>query len=137
MLSLDNAFSAARARVVGGAARTRRATRPSSSASSRSTGVAINLTYENGRLVRGATRGDGRVGEDVTPNVRTIEGDPHQPEPATTTRCPSWSRCAARCSSRSTAFETLNASLVAAGKAPFSNPRNSARRLAAAEGPAR
>ena len=36
-------------------------------------GLAINLTYESGRLVRGATRGDGRIGEDVTPNVRTIE----------------------------------------------------------------
>ena len=41
-------------------------------------GVAINLTYENGRLVRGATRGDGSVGEDVTPNVRVIQGIPHQ-----------------------------------------------------------
>ncbi len=39
-------------------------------------GLAINLTYDKGRLVRGATRGDGRTGEDVTPNVRTIESIP-------------------------------------------------------------
>ncbi|HSN43021.1 MAG TPA: NAD-dependent DNA ligase LigA, partial [Propionibacteriaceae bacterium] len=41
-------------------------------------GLAISLTYENGRLVRAATRGDGRVGEDVTRNVMTIEGVPHR-----------------------------------------------------------
>jgi DNA ligase (NAD+) len=35
-------------------------------------GLAVNLTYENGRLTRAATRGDGRTGEDITPNVRTI-----------------------------------------------------------------
>ncbi len=39
-------------------------------------GLAINLTYEKGRLVRAATRGDGRTGEDVTANVRTIARDP-------------------------------------------------------------
>src|SRR5690242_9813385 len=39
-------------------------------------GLAIALTYENGRLVRGATRGDGEVGEDVTPNLRTVPSIP-------------------------------------------------------------
>ena len=41
-------------------------------------GLAINLLYEGGRLVRAATRGDGRTGEDVTPNVRTIKNIPHR-----------------------------------------------------------
>ncbi len=41
-------------------------------------GLAVNLTYENGVLVQAATRGDGRVGEDITPNVRTIAEVPHR-----------------------------------------------------------
>ncbi|MBK3582885.1 NAD-dependent DNA ligase LigA, partial [Streptomyces sp. MBT57] len=40
-------------------------------------GLAVNLTYEHGRLTRAATRGDGRTGEDITPNVRTIAEIPH------------------------------------------------------------
>ncbi|HIV56620.1 MAG TPA: NAD-dependent DNA ligase LigA [Candidatus Stackebrandtia faecavium] len=43
-------------------------------------GLAVNLTYENGRLVRAATRGDGSTGEDITPNVRTIADIPQQLE---------------------------------------------------------
>ena len=60
-------------------------------------GLAINLLYLGGRLAVAATRGDGRVGEDVTPNVATIAGIPHR-LPAGARRC--W-RCEARCSSPS------------------------------------
>ena len=79
--------------------------------------------------MRAATRGDGRVGEDVTANVRTIRAVPQRLRPTGPprgSRCPRCSRCAARCSSPSTEFEALNAQLVADGKAPFANPRNAA-----------
>ena len=61
-------------------------------------GLAINLLYEDGRLVRALTRGDGRTGEDVTPNVKTIDSVPHRLTAPTSSRCRRWSRCAARCS---------------------------------------
>ena len=58
-------------------------------------GLAVSLVYEDGVLVRGATRGDGEVGEDVTPNLRTIEAIPLRVEGA-----PACSRSAARPTSR-------------------------------------
>ena len=86
-------------------------------------GLAVNLLYENGRLVRALTRGDGRTGEDVTNNVKTIEHIPHRL---------AGSDHPARVEVRGEvyfpieAFADLNASLIEAGKAPFANPRNSA-----------
>ena len=62
-------------------------------------GLAVNLTYENGIFVRGATRGDGARGEDVTPNLRTIDAIPLSLRLATATRRRS-SRCAARSTCR-------------------------------------
>ena len=63
-------------------------------------GLAISLTYEQGVFVRGATRGNGEVGEDVTANLRTIQSIPLRLrlEPASSRR--RWSRCAARCTCR-------------------------------------
>ncbi|WP_416380867.1 NAD-dependent DNA ligase LigA [Georgenia sp. H159] len=86
-------------------------------------GLAVNLSYEDGRLVRAATRGDGRVGEDVTLNVRTIDS-----VPATLAGSdhPALIEVRGEVFFPVAAFEELNASLVAAGKAPFANPRNSA-----------
>jgi DNA ligase (NAD+) len=89
-------------------------------------GVAINLTYERGTLVRGATRGDGRVGEDVTPNVRTIEGVPHRLAANEKYPIPQLVEVRGEVFFPVEAFEDLNASLVEAGKPPYSNPRNSA-----------
>jgi len=90
-------------------------------------GLAIDLVYEHGRLMRGATRGDGRTGEDVTPNVRTIanipdrlvESDPAHPVPALL-------EVRGEVYFPVEAFEALNASLVADGKVPYANPRNTA-----------
>jgi DNA ligase (NAD+) len=86
-------------------------------------GLAINLTYEKGRLVRGATRGDGRTGEDVTPNVRTIR---EIPERLTDDNPPDLLEVRGEIYFPASAFADLNASLVEQGKAPFANPRNAA-----------
>ena len=100
MLSLDNVFSDRGAGRRGPSARCATpAGRCAFLCELKVDGLAINLTYEKGRLVRGATRGDGRTGEDVTGNVRTIREHPGAARPATT--CPSCSRCAARSTSRS------------------------------------
>jgi len=66
-------------------------------------GLAVNLLYEAGRLVRAATRGDGRTGEDVTLNVRTIQGIPHTLTTVSGVPFPEQVRFAVRCSSRSRA----------------------------------
>src|SRR5207253_5874441 len=84
-------------------------------------GLAVNLVYENGRLVRGATRGDGRTGEDVTPNIRTIDAVPDQ---LVGKNVPGVLEVRGEVFFPVVHFEELNASLVAAGKAPFANPRN-------------
>ncbi|MDP9317618.1 MAG: NAD-dependent DNA ligase LigA [Actinomycetota bacterium] len=89
-------------------------------------GLAINLTYEKGRLVRGATRGDGRVGEDVTPNVRTIDNIPDRLRAEDGFPVPAFVEVRGEVFMPVEAFERLNEGLVEAGKAPFSNPRNSA-----------
>ncbi|MDX6317997.1 MAG: ligase [Nocardioidaceae bacterium] len=89
-------------------------------------GLAINLTYDKGRLVRGATRGDGRTGEDVTPNVRTIESIPDRLHASGDHPVPDFLEVRGEVFFEVEAFERLNETLVEQGKAPFSNPRNSA-----------
>jgi DNA ligase (NAD+) len=89
-------------------------------------GLAINLTYEHGRLVRAATRGDGRVGEDVTLNVRTIAAIPHQLSDDGGHDIPELVEVRGEVFFPLAGFADLNAQLVAAGRAPFANPRNSA-----------
>ncbi|WP_127782658.1 NAD-dependent DNA ligase LigA [Rhodococcus sp. X156] len=89
-------------------------------------GVALNLVYENGKLVRGATRGDGRTGEDVTLNARTIDDIPEVLTPTAEFPVPELLEVRGEVFFRLSDFEALNASLVAEGKAPFANPRNSA-----------
>ncbi|CAA9365867.1 MAG: DNA ligase (NAD(+)) [uncultured Nocardioidaceae bacterium] len=89
-------------------------------------GLAINLLYEDGRLVRALTRGDGRTGEDVTPNVRTIRTIPHRLAASDEFPVPAVLEVRGEVFLPGEAFTALNESLVAAGKAPFANPRNSA-----------
>jgi DNA ligase (NAD+) len=87
-------------------------------------GLAINLTYEKGRLVRAATRGDGRTGEDVTSNVRTIREIPDRL--AADGDVPQLLEVRGEVYFPVEAFADLNAGLVEQGKAPFANPRNAA-----------
>ncbi|MBL1065435.1 NAD-dependent DNA ligase LigA [Streptomyces sp. 7-21] len=86
-------------------------------------GLAVNLTYEHGRLTRAATRGDGRTGEDITPNVRTIEEIPHRLRGP---RVPELVEIRGEVFFPMDRFEELNARLVEAGERPFANPRNAA-----------
>jgi DNA ligase (NAD+) len=86
-------------------------------------GLAIDLVYEQGRLVRAATRGDGRVGEDVTLNVRTIDD---VPERLAGDDVPDLLEVRGEIYFPIEAFADLNAALVAAGDKPFANPRNAA-----------
>ena len=84
-------------------------------------GLAISLVYEDGRLTRGATRGDGEIGEDVTQNLRTIEVIPKRIEGA-----PALLEVRGEVYLPRSAFARLNEQRAAAGEPTFANPRNSA-----------
>jgi len=86
-------------------------------------GLAIDLVYRDGALVKAATRGDGRTGEDVTPNIRTISSIPAR---LTGSRHPAILEVRGEVFMPVEAFGKLNESLLDAGKAAFANPRNSA-----------
>ena len=86
-------------------------------------GLAINLLYENGQLVRGLTRGNGVTGEDVTLNVKTIKGLPHALKGK---NIPAQIEVRGEVFFPVAAFNQLNEELEEAGKALFANPRNSA-----------
>ena len=127
MFSLDNAFSSQE--LTAWAARV---ARDASNTAYRYLcelkidGLAVNLLYERGRLVRAATRGDGRTGEDVTNNVRTIKGVPSQLTSSDQFEHPESIEIRGEVFFPVEAFGELNASLVEAGNAPFANPRNAA-----------
>ena len=83
-------------------------------------GLSVSLIYENGEFVRGATRGDGAVGEDVTMNLRTIQSIPLRlPEPLTLT-------VRGEVYMPRAVFEAINQKREAEGKALMANPRNAA-----------
>ncbi|MGA6204551.1 NAD-dependent DNA ligase LigA [Nocardia testacea] len=126
MLSLDNVFSAADMRAW--AARVEEETGPGLHylCEVKIDGVALNLVYRNGKLERGATRGDGRTGEDVTLNARTIEDIPRELVTDTEFPIPELLEVRGEVYFRLEDFETLNAAIVAEGKPPYANPRNTA-----------
>jgi DNA ligase (NAD+) len=118
MLSLDNAFSPDELAAWG-----KRVSAESFLCEPKIDGLAVSLLYENGSLTRAATRGDGAVGEDVTANVLTISGVPHQ---LAGSNHPAQVEVRGEVFFGLEDFARLNADLVASGKQPFANPRNSA-----------
>jgi DNA ligase (NAD+) len=123
LLSLDNAFSdteldAWHARLVRELGRS-----PAFVCEPKIDGVSVAVTYENGRYVRGATRGDGSIGEDVTPNIRTVRAVPARlriDDP------PAWLEVRGEVFLALADFDRVNAELGEAGKPLFANPRNAA-----------
>lgn len=124
MLSLDNAFD--EAELTAWAERVEREVGSSDFhflCELKIDGLAVNLTYEKGRLTRAATRGDGRVGEDITPNIRTISDIPERLQGD---RIPDLVEIRGEVFFPMDEFQELNARRVAAGEQPYANPRNSA-----------
>ncbi len=123
MLSLDNAFDAGD--VTAFVTRVQRflnlSAPPAFTAEPKIDGLSASLRYENGRLVQGATRGDGREGEDVTANLRTIGDIPHAVHGA-----PAVLEVRGEVYMEKAAFAKMNARLEAEGRQTYVNPRNSA-----------
>ena len=127
MLSLDNAFS--EQDVVDFVDRIRRFLRlPEDetiafTAEPKIDGLSMSLRYEDGALVKAATRGDGSVGEDVTANVRTLKDVPHQLKGR---NIPAVAEMRGEIYMTKQAFLALNKRQAEAGDTVFANPRNSA-----------
>ncbi|MDX2343405.1 MAG: NAD-dependent DNA ligase LigA, partial [Acidimicrobiia bacterium] len=85
-------------------------------------GLAVSLTYEDGRLIRAATRGDGQVGEDITANVRTIESVPLRLQSG----APSLMEVRGEIYMPVAVFAALNERQAEIGEKPYVNPRNTA-----------
>ncbi|WP_435157792.1 NAD-dependent DNA ligase LigA [Amycolatopsis sacchari] len=126
MLSLDNVFD--RDELVAWMERVEREVGGSTQylAELKIDGLAINLLYERGKLTRALTRGDGRTGEDVTLNVRTLEQVPDRLTGTDEFPVPELIEVRGEVFFRVEDFLDLNAKLVEAGKPPFANPRNTA-----------
>ncbi|HJS86509.1 MAG TPA: NAD-dependent DNA ligase LigA [Acetobacteraceae bacterium] len=126
MLSLDNAFGAAEFAEFWARARRFLGLAPDAPldlvGEPKIDGLSINLTYENGRLVHGATRGDGAEGEDVTANLRTLATVPQRLRGA----APALIEVRGEVFMTKADFLALNAALEAAGERTLANPRNGA-----------
>ncbi len=89
-------------------------------------GLALSLLYEDGRLVRAATRGDGTTGEDVTPNALTVRNIPHELARARGRKLPSRIEVRGEIVIRKQDFALLNSEREEQGENVFANPRNAA-----------
>ncbi len=123
MQSLDNAFSSDELSAWAARAERDGAAGAGYLCELKVDGLAVDLVYERGRLVRAATRGDGVTGEDVTANVRTLAVVPQE---LTGDDVPEFLEVRGEVYFPVAAFAEVNAGLVEAGKPPFANPRNAA-----------
>ncbi|WP_113964516.1 NAD-dependent DNA ligase LigA [Mycobacterium shimoidei] len=126
MLSLDNVFGVDELDAWAARVRAEIGTDPHYLCELKIDGVALSLVYREGRLERAATRGDGRIGEDVTLNARTIDDIPERLAATDDYPIPAVLEVRGEVFFRLADFEALNAALIDDGKAPFANPRNSA-----------
>jgi DNA ligase (NAD+) len=126
LLSLDNVFSADELAAWAARAERDAGTAVDYLCELKVDGLAVDLVYENGVLQRGATRGDGYTGEDITPNIRTLADVPHKLRSDAGVPVPELLEVRGEVYFPVEKFADLNASLVEAGKAPFANPRNAA-----------
>ena len=126
MLSLDDVFNAEELEAWSVRVENELGPNPNYLCELKVDGVAIALVYRDGRLERAATRGDGRVGEDVTLNALTIGDIPEKLTDTEEFPFPKVLEVRGEVFFMVADFENLNASLVEEGKPPFANPRNSA-----------
>jgi DNA ligase (NAD+) len=127
LMSLDNAMNAAElkawaervAKGLGGLT-------PTFVCELKFDGLAISLRFEEGRFVQAATRGDGRVGEDVTANVATIGDIPRKLSATSGSAVPDVLEVRGEIYMTRSSFERMNERALAAGEKAFVNPRNSA-----------
>ncbi|HLI97986.1 MAG TPA: NAD-dependent DNA ligase LigA [Candidatus Baltobacteraceae bacterium] len=122
MLSLSNAFNEDELRAFDERVRKLAGERVSFVVELKIDGLATSLRYRNGAFERGGTRGDGRVGEDVTPNLRTINSIPLRLRGT----APEEIEVRGEVYLRKSDFEALNEKRVEAGQPVFANPRNAA-----------
>jgi DNA ligase (NAD+) len=126
MLSLDNAFSVTELEAWHGRLVREGVEDAEFLCELKVDGLAISLTYEDGVLTRGVTRGDGRVGEDVTNNVRTIGVVPHRLTGTDEYPVPAYVEVRGEVFFPTQEFDDFNAAWAESGNTPFSNPRNAA-----------
>jgi DNA ligase (NAD+) len=127
MLSLDNAFAADELRSwAERVARDVGAEQVHYLCELKIDGLAVNLLYEDGKLTRALTRGDGRTGEDITLNMRTLEEVPSRLTGTPEFPVPKLVEVRGEVYFRLGDFQALNALMVEAGKPPYANPRNTA-----------
>src|SRR5882757_2156602 len=126
MLSLDNAFSAEELRSWVERVEKEVGHELHYLAELKIDGLAVNLLYENGKLTRALTRGDGRTGEDVTLNMRTLHEVPEQLTGSEQFPVPELVEVRGEVYFRLEDFQALNALMVEAGKPVYANPRNTA-----------